>query len=147
MLKNIQHQFYLPHPPEHVWEFLTNSELLAQWLMPNDFKPIVGHQFQFGTKPKIKLGFDGRVYCEVLEVEQYKKLVYSWKGGITGKKPLLDTIVTWTIEPKDGGTLLSMEHAGFYGFKNILPHFIMGKGWLKIGKRMLKSIEKKKNAN
>lgn len=45
--------------------------------MPNDFKPIVGHKFQFGTRPKLKLSFDGRIYCEVLEVIPFQKLVYS----------------------------------------------------------------------
>ena len=32
----------LPHPPERVWQALTDPALLARWLMPNDF-PKPGH--------------------------------------------------------------------------------------------------------
>ncbi|RFS19293.1 SRPBCC domain-containing protein [Chitinophaga silvatica] len=143
MQKEIRHQFIFPHPPTVVWDYLTNSELLAQWLMPNDFKPLVGHKFQFGTKPKLKLGFDGRVYCEVLEIIEYRKLVYSWQGGMSKEHPSLDSIVTWTLEPTDNGTLLTLEHKGFKGIKNYLPYIIMNKGWLKIGKRLSKLINTK----
>jgi uncharacterized protein YndB with AHSA1/START domain len=30
---------FFPHPPEKVWRALTDPELLASWLMPNDFEP------------------------------------------------------------------------------------------------------------
>jgi uncharacterized protein YndB with AHSA1/START domain len=53
-----------PHPVERVWAALTSSDALAVWLMPNDFKPVVGHRFTFRTKPAP--GFDGIVHCEVL---------------------------------------------------------------------------------
>ena len=76
MKRDIKHQFTLPQPPEVVWEYLTDPELLAQWLMPNDFKPEVGHKFQFGAKPKFPLGFDGRIYCEVLEIIPLKRLSF-----------------------------------------------------------------------
>jgi uncharacterized protein YndB with AHSA1/START domain len=92
MQKEIKHQFLFPQQPEVVWDYLTDSALLAQWLMPNDFKPIVGHKFQFGAKPKIPLGFDGRIYCEVLEIIPSRKLVYSWKGG-WGKTTLRLTLL------------------------------------------------------
>ncbi len=143
MKSSIQHEFYFPVPPEVVWNYLTDPELLAQWLMPNDFKPVVGHKFQFGTKPRYALGFDGRVYCEVLEIEVCKKLVYSWKGGLSKENPLLDTLVVWTLRPSGEGTLLRLEHKGFKGIKNILPYFIMNNGWAKIGKRLLVSSKQK----
>jgi len=40
MTKIIKHQFSYAHPKETVWEYLTNSELMAQWLMKNDFQPV-----------------------------------------------------------------------------------------------------------
>ena len=123
-----------------VWEYLTNSELLAQWLVPNDFKPIVGHKFQFGAKPKIKIGFDGRIYCEVLEIVPFKKLVYFWKGGMSKEKPSLDSIVVWTLTPTENGTVLTLEHKGFKGIKNYLAYIIMNRGWVKIGKRLFKLL-------
>lgn len=113
--------------------------------MENDFKPEVGHKFQFRTKPKIKLGFDGIVYCQVLELIPLKKLSYSWKGGM-GEKPSLDSVVTWTLEAVEGGTNLTLEHTGFKGFKNYITYLIMNKGWLKIGKRILIRLNERAHA-
>lgn len=142
MSHTIVHRFEYDHAPEVVWEYLTNPEKLAAWLMPNDFKPVVGHTFQFGTKPKFPLGFDGRIYCEVLEIIPYQKLVYSWKGGLGKSKPSLDSIVEWTLEPKGRGTILHLKHSGFSGVKNYLPYIIMNKGWLKIGNRLALHLSK-----
>lgn len=141
MKKEIKHQFTFPHPPEVVWDYLTKSELLAQWLVPNDFKPIIGHEFQFGAKPKLKIGFDGRIYCKVLEIVPYKKLAYSWKGGMSKENPSLDSIVTWTLSSSEKGTVLSLEHSGFTGFKNYLPYIIMNKGWVTNSKKLFNLME------
>lgn len=103
------------HPPEVVGEYLTKSELLAHWLMENDFQLVVGHKFQFKTKPRIKLGFDGTVYCQVLEIVPFERLVYSWKGGLSKDNPTLDSIVIWTLIKKDNETELILEHKGFKG--------------------------------
>ena len=40
-----------PQPPRDVWRTLTDRDLLAQWLMPNDFEARVGHRFTFRTDP------------------------------------------------------------------------------------------------
>lgn len=117
-----------------VWEHLTNAGLLAQWLMPNDIRPVVGHQFRFKARPMPKFGFDGIVHCEILEVIPHRRLVYSWRGGS------LDSIVTWTLDATDKGTILTLEHKGFDGFKNLLPYFIMGRGWVKIGKKLFRQL-------
>lgn len=141
MQRDIRHQFILPHPPEVVWEYLTKAELLALWLMPNDFEPRVGHKFRFRTKPKKKAGFDGTVYCEVLEVVPCEKLVYSWKGGLSGESPALDSTVIWTLAPCEAGTVLQLEHSGFRGLKNYLAYVIMNLGWMKIGRRFSAKLQ------
>lgn len=51
MARVIKHQFFFPHPPAVVWEYLTKAELMEQWLMKNDFQPIVGLDFQFRETP------------------------------------------------------------------------------------------------
>ena len=137
MQRDIRHTWFLPNSPEDVWESLTTPELLAQWLMESDFQPVVGHQFTFNTKPKIKLGFDGMIYCEVLEIIPLKKLVYSWKGGPGNGKITLDSIVTWTLTPASNGTTLQLVHSGFNGMKNYISYLIMNKGWNKIVKRLI----------
>lgn len=45
-------------PAETLWRALTDSELLATWLMPNDFRAEVGHRFTMTTDPAPLLGLD-----------------------------------------------------------------------------------------
>jgi uncharacterized protein YndB with AHSA1/START domain len=33
------------HSPEKIWRALTQPHLIAEWLMKNDFRPVVGHGF------------------------------------------------------------------------------------------------------
>jgi uncharacterized protein YndB with AHSA1/START domain len=123
----------LPHPPELVWKSLTTGELIRRWLMPNDFEPTVGWRFTFQTKPMGS--WDGVVRCEVLEVIPNQKLVYSWKGGSqnnTAYGAPLDSIVTWTLTPVDGGTRLRLVHGGFRSPGNDFACGAMGRGWAKV---------------
>jgi uncharacterized protein YndB with AHSA1/START domain len=94
-----------PHPPEKLWRALTENPLIAQWLMKNDFEPVVGRKFQFRSEPKPN--WDGIADCEVLIVDRLKRLAYSWRS--MG----LDFVVLWTLTPAEGGTHLSMEQSGF----------------------------------
>ena len=41
----------MPHPPERIWRALTQAPLIAEWLMQNDFQPVVGHRFNFRAAP------------------------------------------------------------------------------------------------
>ena len=84
MKRNIRFEKEFDHPPEKIWKLISDSNLLAEWLMENDLKPVVGHRFNFRTKPAP--GFDGVVHCEILEVIVNKKLVYSWAGGQSGNQ-------------------------------------------------------------
>jgi uncharacterized protein YndB with AHSA1/START domain len=131
MTKSIYHKFFFQHSHEVVWEYLTKAELISQWLMENDFLPIIGYDFQFRTRPFPDLNFDGIVYCKVLEIIPFKKLSYSWKCGPGNNVITLDSIVVWTLHPKDNGTELFLEHIGFKEIENFAVHSIMDEGWLK----------------
>jgi uncharacterized protein YndB with AHSA1/START domain len=130
MAKIIRHQFFFPHPPETVWEYLTKPELMEQWLMKNDFQPIIGLDFQFKTNPIPGLDFDGIFYCKVLEVVRFKKLSYSWKSGPGNGEINLDSVVIWKLEPKDKGTELFLEHSGFAKKENLNFYNGLLHGWL-----------------
>ena len=93
------------HPPEKVWRALTQGALIKEWLMDNDFQPVVGHKFSFRATP---VGtWSGVIESQVLVVEPNQKLSYSW--GTLG----VDTAVTWTLAATKTGTLLRMEQSGF----------------------------------
>jgi uncharacterized protein YndB with AHSA1/START domain len=94
---------------------------MADWLMPNDFQPRLGHKFQFRTKPAP--GFDGIVNCEVVELDPPRTLAYTWRGGG------IDTLVRFVLEPAPEGTRLKFEHTGFRGARAVMVSFIMGSGW------------------
>jgi len=90
----------IPHPPEKIWRALTQPHLIAEWLMKNDFEPVVDHRF--------KLSADwGAVDCQVLMVEPNRTLSYTWAAHG------LESVVTWTLSPKGTGTHLRMEQIGF----------------------------------
>src|SRR5688500_11532221 len=129
MTKIIKHQFFFPHPTETVWEYLTKPELMEQWLMKNDFQPIVGLDFHFRTNPIPSLDFDGIFYCKVLEIVPFKKLSYSWKSGPGEGKITLDSVVIWKLESTDKGTELFLEHSGFAKKENLNFYDGLMHGW------------------
>ncbi|MFL5807765.1 MAG: SRPBCC family protein [Roseiflexaceae bacterium] len=82
--------------------------------------PRVGHRFQFRTAPVP--GFDGVVSCEVLEVDEPRRLSYTWQGGWL-RRP---TVVTWTLEPVAEGTRVLLDHNGFEGLGGFALSAILG---------------------
>ena len=139
MSKSIQHTFHYSHAPEVVWEYLTKSELIAQWLMENDFKPIVGHDFQFRTKPLPQYDFDGIAHCKVMEVIPFKKLSYTWKGGPGNGEFTLDSLVEWTLTPTATGTELYLKHSGYVDDTTAI-YKAMDAGWLSNIKKIAQLI-------
>lgn len=94
-----------PHPPEKVWRALTESRLVAEWLLKNDLEPVVERSFQFRAEPVGN--WDGVIDCEMLIVDPLKRLSYSWRS--MG----LDSVVLFTLTAASGGTHLRMEQSGF----------------------------------
>ena len=95
----------LPFPPEKIWRALTEGALIKEWLMDNDFQPVVGHRFDFRSTPVPN--WNGIINCEVLALEPCTKLSYSW--GTLG----MGTVVAWTLVPTNTGTIIRMEQSGF----------------------------------
>ena len=91
----------IPYPPEKIWRALTQPHLIEEWLMKNDFKPVVGHSFN------LRGAWGGVLDCEVLAVEPNRTLSYTWAA--MG----LESVVTWTLTPTSAGTRLRMEQSGF----------------------------------
>ncbi|RAV23329.1 SRPBCC family protein [Paenibacillus contaminans] len=111
---------------EKAWFALTDSSKLAKWITENDFKPVVGHRFQFRHQPSEY--WDGIVDGEVLIVEAPNRLSYSWATGDERHT------VTWTLQDLgDGKVNLHLEQTGFsnvqglegarYGWSNWFGEF------------------------
>src|SRR5690606_21372446 len=90
----------IAHPPEKIWRALTQPHLIEEWLMKNQFKPVVDHRFNLSADW-------GTVDCQVQSVEVNRALSYTWDTKD------LKSVVVWTLTPTSGGTLLRMEQSGF----------------------------------
>lgn len=97
---------------EKLWSALTDSRKLAKWVanihtgqgMENDFKPVVGHRFQFRTQATEY--WDGIIKGEVLIVEEPHRLSYTWESAEKHK-------VTWTLQDLGNGKVnLHLEQTG-----------------------------------
>jgi uncharacterized protein YndB with AHSA1/START domain len=95
----------IPFPPEKIWRALTQPHLIEEWLMRNDFKPVLGHRFNLrrNPQPDVNVVID----CQVLAIEPNKTLSYTWAAYG------LESVVTWTLTPTGAGTRLRMEQSGF----------------------------------
>ena len=118
----------MPHSPEKIWRALTEGQLIEEWLLKNDFKPVVGHRFQFRREPMPN--WNGIIDCEVLEVEPTSRLSYGW--GSMG----LETVVTWILTRVDHGTRLRLVHSGFVLPRNDTAYRNMSEGWTKVVERL-----------
>lgn len=98
---------------EKLWTALTDSGKLAKWVanihtgeaMENDFKPVVGHRFQFRTQPT--QWWNGIIEGEVLTVDAPNRVSYTWSSG--GETHT----ITWTLQDVGGGKVnLHLEQTG-----------------------------------
>jgi uncharacterized protein YndB with AHSA1/START domain len=97
----------IPHPPEKLWRALTQPQLIEEWLMKNDFKPVVGHSFN------LRGDWGGVLDCEVLAVEPNRMLSYTWNFVHDDAAYNLRSVVIFTLTPTSSGTHLRVEQSGF----------------------------------
>jgi len=166
MTRTIKFKTILPYPPELVWRALTEPQQLGNWFMENDIKPLPGQYFTFRMKPQ--KGWDGITHCQVLSVELFKHISYTYRGEATGEKTLacagihsdtadkmtegifakLDTILSFKLEPTCGGTILYLEHSGYKGLKLVIISSVMQMGWKKqLNKKLPKVLERLSDPN
>ncbi|MFN2745067.1 MULTISPECIES: SRPBCC family protein [Bacillus] len=86
-------------PIQKVWEAVATSEGIADWFMPNDFRPEVGHEFTlqspFGPSP-----------CKVIELEAPHRLSFTWDTS--------GWVVSFELkETPDGNTEFTLIHSGW----------------------------------
>lgn len=131
---------FYPHPPEAVWAALTDPAALAEWLMPNDFRPVVGHRFRFACDPCP--GPIGNVtQCEVLALDPPRRMLWSWhmstKAGLRPAQPLL---IEWTLTEHEGGTRLTLRQSAYDGPRPWMVRFMMTIGWGLMLKRLVPKV-------
>ncbi len=135
MTKTITLERDLAHPPAKVWRALTESHLMAEWLMQNDFEPKVGKAFSLRAEP-MPPHWNGVTDCEVLEIEPERLLSYTWNSS-GEEKGRVNTVLTFTLTPTASGTHLKLEQSGFEG-----EGFYQGAlhGWPRMLEKMAETI-------
>ena len=108
--------------PAAVWQALTTPELHARWWAAGDIKPEPGLKFT------LDMGRFGQQSCEVLAVEPERLFSYLFAPGV------LNTAITWRLEPEAGGTRLHLEQSGFdlNSPMGKMAHDGMAAGWPQI---------------
>ena len=98
-------------PIDRVWAYLTDSDKIAQWMMPNNFLPIDGRAFTMDCPPGIGSGAPVKCVITALEApaDRRARLAYSWEID----KPPLTTLLTIDLVERDGVTRLDLVHSGW----------------------------------
>lgn len=104
----------LAAPPERVFRALASEEILDWWIRPGvfDTREWTGDARPGGAwrASGVARGNPYVLEGEFLEVDPPRKLVHTWRGvGVPGAP----TTVTYLLEPRDGGTRLTLRHSGF----------------------------------
>ncbi len=99
-------------PIERVWAALTDTEIIAKWLMPNTFQAELGHVFSMDCPPGIGSGAPIRSVVTELDPPAGAKsarLSYTWEID----QPVLHTEVRMELSEADGLTRLDLVHSGW----------------------------------
>ena len=102
-MKIIKKEIVIEAPAPKVWEYITDPQKLAGWLMPNDFQATVGRKFF------LECDHQGKMACVVKEIVPNRKLVYSSQP----KSFSAETLVTITLETEGRATRLTLVHSGW----------------------------------
>jgi len=104
MIADLSFEEYFATTIQSLWDAIATSSALAEWLMPNDFEPRVGHRFTFRCDGHGR----GFIESEVLECSPPRRLVFSW----IDKDNVEPMRVEIELRSKGDGTVLSLRHTG-----------------------------------
>jgi uncharacterized protein YndB with AHSA1/START domain len=117
---------FIEATPDEVWEAITDKALISQWLMETNIEPIVGFNGYFKMKPTPL--FNGQIESTVIEVKPTSTFTFTW----TSSWMKVPTTIKFSLQEKENGTLLTLEHWGFKGLRGFLLKKMLGGGWKKL---------------
>lgn len=136
--KTLRKERYYPHPREAVWVALTDPHAIAEWLMPNTFRPELGAEFTFQVDP-MKLCGETKTICKVEAFEPPARMVWSWVGHRKNGKVMEPMRLEWTLAEEGGGTRLVLFQEGLECLP-IHERFMMTTGWGYMMKRLVPKV-------
>lgn len=112
---SITRQIQIDAPPERVWDAISDASAFGTWFHVAFDGPFVVGETTTGkvTYPE----HEGMEWISVTEVmEPPKRFVFRWPNLVAGDPIGPDTVwltVSFTLEPHEGGTLLTVTETGF----------------------------------
>ncbi|MFC4598318.1 SRPBCC family protein [Cohnella hongkongensis] len=115
-------------PIEKVWAAVATAEGISAWFMPNDFEPVVGHEFHLDSGPY------GKSPCKVTEVDPPNRLSFHW-----GR----DWVITFELSARGDQTEFTLIHGGWsaegateFGEPHDVVRDRMNGGWVGLVKKL-----------
>lgn len=100
-----------PVPLSRVWQAITDNEQIKKWYFNiSDFELREGAEFNFSA-PAEDIVYDHR--CVIKEIVPLKRFRHTWTHPTQSKS---ESVVTWDLKPVDGGTKVTLTHAGVEKF-------------------------------
>jgi uncharacterized protein YndB with AHSA1/START domain len=103
-------------PAEHVYKVLTDAKHVGRWYGPADDFKVTVHKWEPKVGGKYRVEFispDGTINIVIGEFKELvpgKKVAYTWTWE---GKPVIDTLVTFTLKAVGKRTELTLTHDGF----------------------------------
>ena len=126
-LKHV-YKLMIEAPPEKVWEALTNSEYTTRFW----YGSAISSEWTSGSDYKITTADGSRVFIhgKVLEADRPRRLVQTYNTTWPPFDTEKETTMTWELEPRDGGTQLTLTHEGFQDDSKLYE--TLAQGWTDI---------------
>ena len=106
---------------ETVWEFVATEDGIRQWLGPRTYAAHKGAPIDFHVKTPD--GSEFVMFGKVVTFNPPHELAFTWTQQTLGRDTWPEpTLVTITLEPKDGGTYIKLVHSGFENLPQSIAH-------------------------
>jgi uncharacterized protein YndB with AHSA1/START domain len=106
-MATVRKEITIAAPRLTVWQYFEDPDLIAAWLMRNNFSGKVGERFEFFGPPGN--GWNGVLECRLVEFEPPQKLSYTWDANDIGG----ETLVTIELFESAAGTTVCLVHSQF----------------------------------
>jgi uncharacterized protein YndB with AHSA1/START domain len=104
-VRSVNHQYFIGAPPDSVFRAISDATWLTRWLCDRaDLSPKDGGSYLLAWN-------DGPTHTgRIVGFRDGQRIALEWSWpGVT----LQGTVLSLSVEPKDAGTILTVDHSGF----------------------------------